>query len=301
MRQFNATFITPGSTQLMNTRQSFNETPSVDPAAYFNQTQPLPASSTALSNNEISYLANINMNEELNIAYTGTLSLLQVSDTVEHRNLLANALQQHHNIGSIFLAGLRSISNSISPAEHFLDMYTNHLSLRQRSTMQAYLSNARALLFDIPSLMHPFAPSPFHQTHITTVDAAKIYISTLPDSLPPHLWPTPAQILHAHLPFVALLPFPTLRERAITLASVTPPLIDLRELKADILNDGLVCWGGTNRVGQPWDMRTWEAARWFLRKWWMLVGGESEEVREGARWWRQLRGEEAATRFHEEI
>jgi hypothetical protein len=33
----------------------------------------------------------------------------------------------------------------------------------------------------------------------------------------------------------------------------------------------------------------------------MLVGGESEEVREGARWWRRLRGEEEPTRFLEEL
>lgn len=245
---------------------------------------------------------NVDSMENFRGSHIDTLNLLQVDDTQENRKLLRTALDQKHTIGSIFLAGLRSISGPPPPVPITPDLYSNHLSLQRLSTLHAYLSNATALSFHVPSLMEPDAPSPFYRPEITTASAASSYISRISDFYPVHLRPTPPQILHPHLPFIDLLPFPTLRARAITLANVTPPLFDLLELKIDILNDGLICWGGTDRKGgqgQPWDMRTWEAAGWFIKKWWILVGAEGEEIREGARWWRRLRGEESMGRVDE--
>jgi hypothetical protein len=48
------------------------------------------------------------------------------------------------------------------------------------------------------------------------------------------------------------------------------------ELKKDMFQDGLACWsnnggGKEGGMGQPWDMRSWEAAEWFVRKWSGLV------------------------------
>lgn len=52
--------------------------------------------------------------------------------------------------------------------------------------------------------------------------------------------------------------------------------LDLLELKKDMFQDGLACWsnnggGKEGAMGQPWDMRSWEAAEWFVRKWSGLV------------------------------
>ena len=77
----------------------------------------------------------------------------------------------------------------------------------------------------------------------------------------------------------------------------------------EFLNDtltGLVCWGGAGTVkrdpdnvtghaatGTPWDMRSWEAKVWFLKKYWRLLGGEEGELVRQSEWWRSVRGEEA--------
>jgi hypothetical protein len=52
--------------------------------------------------------------------------------------------------------------------------------------------------------------------------------------------------------------------------------LDLFELKRDIFEDGLA-WendGSSDKQegrGQPWDMRSWKASGWFVRKWKGLV------------------------------
>jgi hypothetical protein len=89
-----------------------------------------------------------------------------------------------------------------------------------------------------------------------------------------------------------------LRERIIKLAYVEEePMIDEDELCQD-LNNGLVCWGsvldGRNSTigsGVPWDVRSWEAQPWFLKKWWIVIGGAEGEIYKQTQWWRQIRGE----------
>lgn len=72
---------------------------------------------------------------------------------------------------------------------------------------------------------------------------------------------------------------------------------------------GLICWGGAGvgkrdrnnnnstarnhlSSGAPWDHRSWEAKPWFLRKYWVLLGGEEGELVRQSEWWRGVRGEE---------
>ena len=86
-------------------------------------------------------------------------------------------------------------------------------------------------------------------------------------STPTHLQPTLPQILFPHHPLLDLLPLPALRTRAVMLAATAPTLIDAVDLKRDIVgNAGIVCRGE-----QPWDMHSWVAAPWFLRKWKLLL------------------------------
>jgi hypothetical protein len=93
---------------------------------------------------------------------------------------------------------------------------------------------------------------------------------------------------------------PVFRARAITLAATRPHLVNMTELKKDmVVEDGLVLWSPTSSSvsshqrdgrGQPWDIRSWEAAPWFLRKWRMLVDGEGEVWKQSL-WWQTARGE----------
>jgi hypothetical protein len=146
---------------------------------------------------------------------------------------------------------------------------------------------------DIPSLYRDGCPSPFYRPRPDSAEDIRSAVAKMSARVPEHLKPTPPQVLCPHHPYLDLLPFPILRARAIALTSRNPPLINLAELKSDILNDGLICWHTSgSETGQPWDMKSWEAAPWFLRKWSVLVGGEEEEVWKQTMWWRELRGEE---------
>jgi hypothetical protein len=52
--------------------------------------------------------------------------------------------------------------------------------------------------------------------------------------------------------------------------------LNLFELKRDIFQDGL-SWQGPDIYGdkskkiEPWDMMSWEASGWFVRKWSCLI------------------------------
>jgi hypothetical protein len=90
--------------------------------------------------------------------------------------------------------------------------------------------------------------------------------------IPTHLQPTLAQILFPHYPYLDLLPFPIMRERAITFASMFNPM----ELKLDIFRNGLACYphsrnGDSFSSKQPWDIGSWEVKPWFLKKWRLLM------------------------------
>jgi hypothetical protein len=78
------------------------------------------------------------------------------------------------------------------------------------------------------------------------------------------------------------------------LSSMQPPAIDLFDFENDVfMNNGLFNWrqAGKDSSSQPWDMRSWEAERWFLRKWRLLVGGQEADIWSQTNWWRATRGE----------
>lgn len=253
------------------------------------------------------------------------------------------------------LGGTRSTSPVLlRRALSLPDPKANTLRFVRASTLTSYLFNARAIGIPIHSLVLWDVPSPFHQPNLpSSADPVAIQASyskpiTVPDdddyyvrflhvsgtrnasgvgrggrktktiTIPPHLRPTLPQILYPHHPYLDLLPFSSLRARAISLGATTPPMYDFLELKHDVMRDGLICWrtresgasggggvthggpgdgryrgigtGGTGN-GEPWDMRNWEVAAWFAEKWRMLVGGEDEEPWKQSRWWRKMRGE----------
>ena len=72
-------------------------------------------------------------------------------------------------------------------------------------------------------------------------------------------------------------------------------MIDEDEICTDLENDGLICClgGGSAAVGSgtPWDIRSWEAQDWFMKKWWIVIGGAEGEVYKQTLWWREMRGE----------
>ncbi|KAL8297741.1 hypothetical protein RB600_002658 [Gaeumannomyces tritici] len=127
-----------------------------------------------------------------------------------------------------------------------------------------------------------------------------------PAGLPAHLSldlrPTPAQLAVPHHPCFDLVPWPEFRELALRAIAGTPPAFDEEDLCLDVLNDGLICWGGTaaggasslhgRGQGSPWDGRSWEAAPWFLEKYASLTGGPRGEMCRNSEWWRGIRGEE---------
>ncbi|EER24922.1 hypothetical protein CPC735_015200 [Coccidioides posadasii C735 delta SOWgp] len=119
-------------------------------------------------------------------------------------------------------------------------------------------------------------------------------------TLKPDLRPSSEQITIQHHPYIDILPFPTLRKNLITHQEE----IDEDEFFLDILT-GLVCWGGAGigrkdredstgyaSTGTPWDVRSWEARVWFLKKYWTLLGGEDGELVRQSEWWRSIRGDD---------
>ncbi|XHG00940.1 hypothetical protein AWENTII_004348 [Aspergillus wentii] len=146
------------------------------------------------------------------------------------------------------------------------------------------------------------SPSPFFRP--TTNDIVKSnMINTVQrifKTLKPDMRPSSEQITVQHHPYIDILPFPTLRKNLI----IHQEDFDEDEFFLDMLN-GLVCWGGAGvgrrdreeatgyvSTGTPWDVRSWEARGWFLKKYWMLLGGEEGELVRQSEWWRGMRGDD---------
>ena len=229
---------------------------------------------------------------------TEILGQVGLDETEDNKQLFRTASKHKYNLVDIFQAGLQVLGKSSSPeptqsgfSSILPDPYKNRLTVTRITTLQAYLANAEALGYLIPELYCKISPSIFHHPKLKTAAEINGFRDTISYRIPLHLRPMHAQIQYAHPPFMDLLPFPSVRERAVLFSSFTPPLINAAELKEDILNDGLICWSKSKKgTGQPWDMRSWEAAEWFLKKWWMLVGGEEDDIQEHTKWWRNLRG-----------
>ncbi|KAH8126290.1 hypothetical protein LI328DRAFT_166275 [Trichoderma asperelloides] len=150
------------------------------------------------------------------------------------------------------------------------------------------------------------SPSPFYRPNLEFADDASrdrtiCMVQQMFKTLKPDLRPIAEQITVEHHPYIDILPFPTLRRNLI----LHQTEIDEDEFLNDTLT-GLVCWGGVGTekkdpdsvtghaaVGNVWDVRSWEAKGWFLKKYWRLLGGDEGELVRQSEWWRSVRGEEA--------
>ncbi|PWY93868.1 hypothetical protein BO94DRAFT_458570 [Aspergillus sclerotioniger CBS 115572] len=186
------------------------------------------------------------------------------------------------------------------------DPYANNLRIDRVCTVAALYTLVTHLGIDEEVLCADEALSPFFRsTAGLTDDVTKAnIISTVQGAfkaLKPDLRPSSEQIAVEHHPWIDILPFPTLRKNLITHQKD----IDEDDFFHDMLT-GLVCWGGAGigkrdrqlstgyaSTGTPWDVRSWEAKVWFLKKYWMLLGGEDGELVRQSEWWRSIRGDDS--------
>ncbi|KAK9364435.1 hypothetical protein V1509DRAFT_643692 [Lipomyces kononenkoae] len=222
------------------------------------------------------------------------------------RGLVNSRSRKTFNLGDLFISGLRSIYQAELPIHSCSASSPRYVgpncqnSIRQVSTIDAYLWNANALGIPIERFYAgEKCTSPFYCPGIGSMDEIKALQLKYGQKIPPHLRPTTAQIVYQHHPFLDILPFPSMRSRVILFASASPPMVDIMDLKLDIMQDGLICWHAdrTGNYGNPTDMRSWEAAPWFLRKWRTVFGEKESEVWAQTRWWRQFRGEDVDNIF----
>ncbi|OCK91411.1 uncharacterized protein K441DRAFT_206784 [Cenococcum geophilum 1.58] len=102
------------------------------------------------------------------------------------------------------------VSSSASP--RLPDIQRNNLCLVRTLTLQAYLSNARAIGMSIDELYRDVCSSPFYRPQTNVKQDMGVVLKSFPDKIAHHLRPTSAQVLHPHHPWLDLIPFPTLRE-----------------------------------------------------------------------------------------
>lgn len=205
------------------------------------------------------------------------------------------------DITSFLQSGTTTLDNSYNHNHHayLADPYQNAISFSQVTILNICAQNANCLGLapeDFISDNCLSLCSPFYRPASASDDPTALLAAVSRPYTPKFLQPTLSQILFPHHPIFDLIPIPAFRERAIMLATTSPALLNSLELKQDILCGGLVCWGtkyGSNHggKGQPWDLRSWEASPWFLKKWRLLVGGKDGDLWKQSLWWRNLRGE----------
>ncbi|RBR20859.1 hypothetical protein FVER53590_29253 [Fusarium verticillioides] len=188
----------------------------------------------------------------------------------------------------------------------FPDLYMNMLQFSPAAIFTSCLTNALSLGLDPSAIANCSVEhiSPFYQPnlsstldHAALVQAGSSILSTFNNtSIPIHLRPTMAQILIPHHTSLDLIPIPFLRERAIMLSAAMPHAFNNWELKLDIYErGGLTIWRlkGERDSGRntypPWDMKSWEAAPWFLKKWCVLMGREYDKMNEQSIGWQVVR------------
>ncbi|CAH0051453.1 unnamed protein product [Clonostachys solani] len=194
--------------------------------------------------------------------------------------------------------GMRAYSLSVP------DVYVNHLHVKLFSTVAALRANAEALDINFDDLIIDDTISPFYAASATP-DLTEAVVRTKFHHLTADLQPTISQVRHAHHPYIDLIPSRTFRQRVIQAISVEPPMIDEDDLCKDIEHDGLICWGSQVRSregspvgsGAPWDIKSWEAQTWFMKKWWFLIGGKDGELFKQSQWWHALRGDKLGGEF----
>ncbi|KAI1857012.1 uncharacterized protein JN550_013505 [Neoarthrinium moseri] len=186
-------------------------------------------------------------------------------------------------------------------SSQFADPYLNTLQTAESLLISAYIANATSLGFGIDLLVpcKEECLSPFYRADVNTgtdpmdlLTEARLKAAGAPE----HLQPTLPQVLYPHHAALDVIPIPVLRERVITMSVTLPHLFNNQEMKVDVFyHRALTCWRydgretGQGGSFQPWDMRSWEAARWFLQKWRLVVDGEKGELWEQSERWRAQR------------
>ncbi|KAF5022517.1 hypothetical protein F66182_5419 [Fusarium sp. NRRL 66182] len=203
------------------------------------------------------------------------------------------------------------VDESFTQAEsdaNFADIYLNMLQFAPARLCTSLFYNARSLGFDLTRLADCGSEyiSPFYQPHLSAASrptslaqAASAFVSSFDNSnVPVQLRPTMAQILIPHHVSLDLIPFPLMRERAIMLSAAMPHIFNNWELKLDIyVRGGLILWRQSSKQKSerdrnsypPWEMKSWEAAPWFLEKWCMITGGEDGELYKQSMGWQVVR------------
>lgn len=184
------------------------------------------------------------------------------------------------------------------------NLSVNTIMFKCTSWMSASVANAEFLRIPLELLMEDSSESPFTQ-RINSISSMR----TLSDDHPQLTWdqtaepfrireitsdmtPTMVQYTKSHHPYLDLIPWPTIRSKAIVATCVTPPLIDEEDLCLDLMNGAFRCWGSMRSQhgrgeGAPWDVRSWEAAPWFINKWSILIHGDGGEIARNSAWWRK--------------
>ncbi|KAH7169363.1 hypothetical protein DER46DRAFT_645781 [Fusarium sp. MPI-SDFR-AT-0072] len=203
---------------------------------------------------------------------------------------------------------LETVDTSVKKLEpNFPDLYLNMLQFSPTAIFTSCLTNAISLGLDPSAIANCSVQqiSPFYQpnlsatlNHAALIQAGSNILSTFDNtSIPVHLRPTMAQILIPHHTSLDLIPLPFLRERAIMLSAAMPHVFNNWELKLDIYErGGLTIWRLKHEKGEsvsdsypPWDMKSWEAAPWFLKKWCMLMGREYDKMHNQSIGWQVVR------------
>ncbi|RDW85150.1 hypothetical protein BP6252_02740 [Coleophoma cylindrospora] len=157
--------------------------------------------------------------------------------------------------------------------------YLNPLPNASTRTLSACIQNANiiGLFATVSAQPYCMTPSSFYRPWSSNDDLPLLLATASKSNLPLALRPTVQQILYQHPSFLDLIPMPDFRAKVISIAlgqgTARPETskLNLLELKKDMFQGGLVYNGNTQSgPSQPWDIRCWEAAGWFVRKWNML-------------------------------
>jgi hypothetical protein len=189
---------------------------------------------------------------------------LRLDDTKENLALVKTSIARGHNIHDVFLAGLSALGREDRQAAAPSPHSDRLLTLVPLLTLQAYISIAIKVGYSSGDLHDQDMKTHFYQRN-TSFNAILASV----ENIPLQLRPTMSQIMYPHPPWMDLLPFPVLRERAVMMQVANSSAIDMDELKDDLyLRNGLICWrsGHKGGSGHAWDYRNWEAEPWFLKK-----------------------------------
>ncbi|KAL4760574.1 bZIP transcription factor [Aspergillus foveolatus] len=187
------------------------------------------------------------------------------------------------------------------------DPYANNIRVDQHCTLTALFLVVEHVGLTMAEICADESPSPFFRVDsssadpLTRANVVAAVQKAFKIKLKHDLRPSEEQITISHHPIIDIYPFPTLRNNLVARQGE----YDDDEFFHDSLA-GLICWGsagvgqrdrnasaGKASTGAPWDLRSWEAQEWFLKKYWSLMGGEDGELVRQTEWWRSIRGEDA--------